>query len=123
MGGPSSHAGGLSGLEQQLAQMDEDDDGDDQHHQHDQEQEEDEDEINLDDIDLEQLDPQILQIAEQMGVHPTEVLKQIMKMNNGEMEEEDEEGGHEMHEDDDVYGEEMDIGNNFQPGFDDEHAR
>jgi hypothetical protein len=46
-----------------------------------------------------------------------------MKMNKGEMEEEDEEGGHEMQEDDDVYGEEMDIGHNFQPGFDDEQAR
>ena len=46
-----------------------------------------------------------------------------MKMNNGEMEEDEEEGGHDMHEDDDVYGEEIDIGNNFQPGFDDEQAR
>lgn len=36
-----------------------------------------------------------------------------MKMNNGEMEEDDEDG-HNMHDDDeDVYGDEMDIGNNF----------
>ena len=104
--------------------MDEDDDLD--HHQ--QHEEDDDEEINLDDIDLEQLDPQILQIAEQMGVHPTEVLKQIMKMNNnGEMEmeddDEDENGGHDIHDEDDVYGEEMDLGNNFQPGFEDPQAR
>ena len=32
-------------------------------------------EIDLDNIDYDQLDPQILEIAEQMGVHPREVLK------------------------------------------------
>lgn len=37
-----------------------------------------EQEIDLDNIDYDQLDPQILEIAEQMGVHPREVLKQIM---------------------------------------------
>jgi|LauGreDrversion4_2_1035121.scaffolds.fasta_scaffold485590_1 hypothetical protein len=94
--------------------MDEDDEDDVHHHQQPGEDDDDE-EINLDDIDLEQLDPQILQIAEQMGVHPAEVLKQIMKMNkNGEMEEdEDNEDGHEMHEEEDGYGDEIDIGNNF----------
>jgi hypothetical protein len=29
------------------------------------------------------------------------------------MEEDDEEDAHEIHDEDDVYGEEMDIGNNF----------
>lgn len=91
--------------------MDEDDDMDGHHQEH---EDDDDEEINLDDIDLEQLDPQILQIAEQMGVHPTEVLKQIMKMNkNGEMEEDEDENGHDIHDEDDVYGEEMDIGHNF----------
>lgn len=38
-------------------------------------QEEPDEEIDLDNIDYEQLDPQILEIADQMGVHPREVLK------------------------------------------------
>ncbi len=42
------------------------------------ENEEDDEEINLDDIDYEQLDPQILELAQQMGMHPKEVLKQLM---------------------------------------------
>lgn len=48
-----------------------------------------------------------------------------MKMNkNGEMEEdEDNEDGHEMHEEEDGYGDEIDIGNNFQPGYEDPKAR
>lgn len=50
---------------------------------------EDEEEIDLDNIDYEQLDPQILEIADQMGVHPREVLKQLMQMNEGEEEEEE----------------------------------
>jgi hypothetical protein len=96
--------------------MAEDDEDDDEHRR--QQEDEDEEEIDLDDIDIEQLDPQILQLAEQMGVHPTEVLKQIMKMNNGELEEDDDEndgGHHQMHQDDDdVYGDEMDLaGENF----------
>ena len=104
--------------------MEEDEEGD--HHDHQEDEEDDDGEINLDDIDLEQLDPQILQIAEQMGVHPREVLKQIVKMNNGEMEEDDEEGGgHDMHdEDEDIYDDDVDVGDNFQHhGFDDEQAR
>lgn len=110
-------------MEQQLAQMDEDDEDMDHHNQH--QEDDDGEEINLDDIDIEQLDPQILQIAEQMGVHPHEVLKQIMKMNqNGEMEEDDE---HQMHDgEDDGYGEEIDDDmGNFQPppGFEDPKAR
>jgi hypothetical protein len=37
-----------------------------------------------------------------------------MKMNkNGEMEEDEDENGHDIHDEDDVYGEEMDIGHNF----------
>lgn len=51
MGGPSSIGGGLSGLEQQLAQMDEDDEDMDHHNQH--QEDDDGEEINLDDIDLE----------------------------------------------------------------------
>ena len=45
--------------------------------------------IDLDNIDYDQLDPQILEIAEQMGVHPKEVLKQLMQMNNEEEGEEE----------------------------------
>jgi ABC-type uncharacterized transport system ATPase subunit len=47
-----------------------DDDGQQQ-----EDEEGDEDMIDLDNIDYDQLDPQILEIAEQMGVHPREVLK------------------------------------------------
>ena len=55
-----------------------------------------EEEIDFDNIDYEQLDPQILEIANQMGVHPREVLKQIMEMNNNEGEEQMEEEEEEM---------------------------
>ena len=44
-------------------------------------------ELDFDNIDYDQLDPQILEIAQQMGVHPREVLKQIMQMNNDDGEE------------------------------------
>lgn len=54
-------------------------------------EEEEEAPIDLDDIDYEQLDPQILEIAEQMGVHPREVLQQLMQMNEEPEEEEEEE--------------------------------
>jgi hypothetical protein len=61
-------------------------------------------EIDLDNIDYEQLDPQILEIAEQMGVHPREVLKQLMQMNEGGAGQEDliDEDG------EDIYGQEED---------------
>jgi hypothetical protein len=36
--------------------------------------------IDLDNIDYDDLDPQILELAEQMGVHPKEVIKQMLKM-------------------------------------------
>jgi hypothetical protein len=62
-------------------------------------------EIDLDNIDYEQLDPQILEIAEQMGVHPREVLKQIMQMNNDGMDGE-EEG--DQYGDEDMEGEDED---------------
>ena len=41
-------------------------------------QEEEEDE--LDDIDYDDLDPQILELAEQMGVHPKEIIKQLQQL-------------------------------------------
>ena len=53
------------------------------------EEEEGDEDIDLDNIDYDQLDPQILLIAEQMGVHPKEVLKQLMQMNNDEEGDDD----------------------------------
>lgn len=50
-----------------------------------------------------------------MGVHPREVLKQIIKMNNGELEEDMDDEGHNMHEEDDVYGDEMELGEHNEP--------
>ena len=85
-------------------------------------EEEEGDEIDgLDDIDYDNLDPQILEIAEQMGIHPREVLKQIMQMNNeegGEGEDDEEEGEdpNEMM----MYGQEH---HEEEPGFDQEAAR
>lgn len=77
------------------------------------EDEAEEEDIDLDNIDYSQLDPQILEIAQQMGVHPKEVLKQIMKMNSDGVgdEEEDEEGG-QMGDEDDGYGQE-EVDNDF----------
>lgn len=56
------------------------------------EEEEGDEDIDLDNIDYDQLDPQILLIAEQMGVHPKEVLKQLMQMNNDEEGDDDNQG-------------------------------
>ncbi len=55
-------------------------------------EEDEEGEIDLDNIDYDDLDPQILEIAEQMGVHPKEVIKQMLKMQQDGYGEEDDEG-------------------------------
>lgn len=46
-------------------------------------------EIDLDNIDYDDLDPQILELAEQMGVHPKEVLRQMIQMQKEGYGEED----------------------------------
>ena len=69
---------------QQMIDDDEDDDQDqqeygDERHQQLQEGEDEDDEIG-DIEDYDDLDPQILELAEQMGVHPKEVIKQILQL-------------------------------------------
>jgi Mn-dependent DtxR family transcriptional regulator len=48
--------------------------------------------MDLDNIDYDDLDPQILEMAQQMGVHPKEVIKQILKMQQEGYGDEDGEG-------------------------------
>lgn len=98
-------------VEQHIDGDDLDMDGDDGHHGHHGrhgEEEDDPGEIDLDNIDYEQLDPQILEIAEQMGVHPREVLKQLMQMNANEGGQGEDMMDEEEDEDPDIYGQEED---------------
>lgn len=65
-------------------------------------------EIDLDNIDYDQLDPQILEIAEQMGVPPKEVLKQLIQINNnGGSGDDDDMEGDDDENDEDIYGHEL----------------
>jgi hypothetical protein len=48
------------------------------------------------------LDPQILELAEQMGVHPKEVIKQMLKMQQEGYGDEDGEEGAEDDEDEEM---------------------
>ena len=62
--------------------------------------EDDDEEIDLDDIDYEQLDPQIRELAQQMGMHPKEVLKQLMQNLKNEEGNNEEDGGDNDQQDD-----------------------
>ena len=57
-------------------------------------------EIEIDENDYDQLDPQILELAQQMGIHPKEVIKHLIELNNQEG------GGNEEDQDDEDEGEE-----------------
>ena len=64
--------------------------------------EEKEEEEEFDDIDYDQLDPQILELAQQMNMHPRDVIKQLQKMQEEdpygeEVEDEEQEEEEEDH--------------------------
>ncbi|CDW83414.1 UNKNOWN [Stylonychia lemnae] len=62
-------------------------------------EDDDDQEIDLDNIDYDQIDPQILELAEKMQVHPKEILKQMLQLQNEGYGDEDEEDEEEMDED------------------------